>query len=52
MPRRAAISASLVILATMFAGLILMSFGEPTYRDLERRVLIALPQDPGSGFPA
>jgi hypothetical protein len=29
MPRRAAILASLVILATMFAGLILMSFGEP-----------------------
>jgi hypothetical protein len=32
---------SLIVLGTAVTGLILMSFGEQTYRDLDRRVLRA-----------
>ena len=32
---------SLLVVATAVAGLVLMSFGEQTYRDLDRRVLRA-----------
>jgi hypothetical protein len=33
---------SFVILATVILGLVLMSLGDQIYRDLDRRVLIAL----------
>jgi hypothetical protein len=46
--RKAAVRFSLVVLATAVAGLVLMSFGEQTYRDLDRRVLRAS-QDLASG---
>jgi hypothetical protein len=46
--RNTAARFSLVVLATAVAGLILMSFGEQTYRDLDRRVLRAS-QDLASG---
>ena len=46
--RKAAVRFSLVVLGTAVAGLILMSFGEQTYRDLDRRVLRAS-QDLTSG---
>jgi hypothetical protein len=46
--RRAAVLFSFVILTTVVAGLVLMSLGEQTYRDLDRRVLRAS-QDVASG---
>ena len=39
--RRAAVLFSLVILTVVVAGLVLMSLGEQTYRELDRRVLRA-----------
>lgn len=39
--RKAAVLFSLVVLITAAAGLVLMSLGEQTYRDLDRRVLRA-----------
>jgi hypothetical protein len=41
MQDRTAILGSLVILATVVAGLVLMSLGDQIYRQLDRRVLIA-----------
>ena len=41
---------SLAVLGSAAAGLILMSFGEQTYRDFDRRVLTAA-RDLGSGPP-
>lgn len=46
--QKAAVRFSLVVLATAVAGLVLMSFSEQTYRDLDRRVLRAS-QDAASG---
>ena len=42
MQDRTAILGSLVILATVVAGLVLMSLGDQIYRELDRRVLIAV----------
>lgn len=39
--RKAAVLFSLVVLITAAAGLVLMSLGEQTYRDFDRRVLRA-----------
>jgi hypothetical protein len=47
MQDRTAILGSLVILATVVAGLVLMSLGDQIYRDLDRRVLIALCEEAG-----
>lgn len=46
--RKAAVMFSLAVLGSAAAGLILMSFGEQTYRDFDRRVLTAS-RDLGSG---
>lgn len=46
--QKAAVRFSLVVFATAVAGLVLMSFSEQTYRDLDRRVLRAS-QDAASG---
>lgn len=46
--RKTAALFSLVVLAVALAGLVLMALGEQTYRDLDRRVLIAL-QEPAGG---
>jgi hypothetical protein len=40
--RNIAVLFSLLVLATAVAGLLLLSLGEQTYRELDRRVLIAL----------
>ena len=42
MQNRTAILGSLVILATVVAGFVLMSLGDQIYRQLDRRVLIAV----------
>lgn len=39
--RRAAVLFSFIILGTVGAGVVLMSLGEQTHRDLDRRVLRA-----------
>jgi hypothetical protein len=39
--RNTAVLLSLVVLATAVTGLLLVSLGEQTYRDLDRRVLRA-----------
>jgi hypothetical protein len=39
--RRAAVLLALLVLVVGCAGLILMSLGEYTYRDMERRILTA-----------
>ena len=48
--RKAAVLFSLAVLVTAATGLVLMSLGEQTYRDLDRRVLRAS-QDLTSGPP-
>jgi flavin-dependent dehydrogenase len=48
--RNTAVLFSVVVLATGITSLILMSLGEQTYRDLDRRVLRAS-QDLASGSP-
>jgi hypothetical protein len=40
--RNIAVLFSLFVLATAVTGLLLLSLGEQTYRDFDRRVLIAL----------
>ena len=42
MQNRTAILGSLVILATVVAGFVLMSLGDQIYRQLDRRVLMAV----------
>ena len=46
--RKAAVLFSLAVLVTAATGLVLMSFGEQTYRDWDRRILTAA-RDLGSG---
>jgi hypothetical protein len=41
--RKSAVLLALVVLVIAGAGLILMSLGEYTYRDMDRRVLTASP---------
>jgi hypothetical protein len=41
--RKSAVLLALVVLVIASAGLILMSLGEYTYRDMDRRVLTASP---------
>jgi hypothetical protein len=47
-PRNTAVLFSLVVLATTLTGLLLLSFGDETYRHFDRRVLRAA-QDLTSG---